>query len=70
MVEIAEWLALGATMIAAMMTAAILGARVTGWGFVVFTVGSITWSFIGTATGQQPLLITNGFLTIVNLVGI
>ncbi len=57
-------------MIAAMMTAANLGARVTGWGFVVFTIGSIAWSFIGMATGQQPLLITNGFLTVVNLVGV
>lgn len=70
MVELAEWVAPGATMIAAMMTAANLGARVTGWGFVGFTIGSITWSFIGMATGQQPLLITNGFLTIVNLVGV
>lgn len=70
MVELAEWVAPGATMIAAMMTAANLGARVTGWGFVVFTVGSIAWSFIGMTTGQQPLLITNGFLTIVNLVGV
>lgn len=70
MVELAEWLAPGATMIAAMMTAANLGARVTGWGFVVFTIGSIAWSFIGISTGQQPLIITNGFLTIVNLVGV
>lgn len=70
MVELAEWLAPGATMIAAMMTAANLGARVTGWGFVVFTIGSIFWSFIGMVTGQHALLITNGFLTVVNLVGV
>lgn len=70
MVSIAEWIAPGATMIAAMMTAANLGARVTGWGFVVFTIGSIAWSALGIATGQQPLVITNGFLTVVNAVGI
>lgn len=68
--EIAGWVAPAATMIAAMMTAANLGARVTGWGFVVFTVGSICWSIIGIASGQQNLLLSNGFLTLVNLVGI
>jgi len=68
--EIAGWIAPIATMIAAMMTAANLGARVTGWGFVVFTVGSIAWVTIGLATGQANLLASNAFLTIVNLVGI
>lgn len=59
-----------ATMIAAMMTAANLGARVTGWGFVVFTLGSLAWSAVGFSTGQTNLLATNLFLTLVNLVGI
>lgn len=66
----AQWIAPLATMIAAMMTAANLGARVTGWGFAVFTLGSICWSLIGATSGQTNLLATNGFLTIVNLVGI
>lgn len=57
-------------MIAAMMTAANLGARVTGWGFVVFTIGSLAWSAIGITTGQDNLLVSNAFLTLVNLVGI
>lgn len=64
------WGAPAATMIAAMMTAANLGARVTGWGFVVFSIGSIWWSLLGLSTGQTNLVATNGFLTIVNLVGI
>lgn len=68
--DIAGWIAPIATMIAAMMTAANLGARVTGWGFVVFTVGSIAWSLVGISTGQTNLLATNAFLTIVNLVGV
>lgn len=59
-----------ATMVAAMMTAANLGARVTGWGFVVFTAGSISWSIVGVASGQTNLVATNVFLTLVNLVGI
>ncbi len=68
--QIPGYVAPAATMIAAMMTAANLGARVTGWGFVVFTVGSICWSIIGITTGQQNLLLSNAFLTFVNLVGI
>ncbi len=68
--EIAGWLAPAATMIAAMMTAANLGPRVTGWGFVVFSVGSVSWIVIALSSGQQNLLLTNGFLTVVNFVGI
>ena len=59
-----------ATMVAAMMTAANISARVTGWGFVVFTVGSLAWCAVAIASGQQNLLITNGFLFLVNLVGV
>lgn len=70
MESIAGWIAPVATMIAAMMTAANLGARVTGWGFVVFTFGSICWSLIGFASDQTNLLATNAFLTLVNLVGV
>jgi hypothetical protein len=70
MSDIAGWIAPIATMIAAMMTAANLGARVTGWGFVVFTVGSIGWIMVALTTGQTNLLLANGILTLVNLVGI
>ena len=68
--QIAGWVAPAATMIAAMMTAANLGARFTGWGFVVFLVGSIGWVIVAATSGQTNLLLTNGFLAIVNLVGI
>jgi PRC-barrel domain len=67
---IAEYVAPIATMLAACMTAANLGPRVTGWGFVVFTVGSLAWSAVAVASGQQNLLLTNAFLTLVNAVGI
>ena len=68
--DVAGWVAPAATMIAAMMTAANLGVRVTGWGFVVFTVGSIAWTIVGIATGQTNLIAANSFLTVVNVVGI
>ncbi len=70
MQEIAGWIAPIATIIAALMTAANLGSRVTGWGFVIFTVGSLAWSAVAIGTGQTNLLLTNGFLTLVNAVGI
>ena len=70
LITAAQWIAPAATMIAAMMTAANLGARTTGWGFVVFTEGSLCWAAIGVSTGQTNLLATNAFLTLVNLVGI
>jgi hypothetical protein len=68
--EIVGWVAPIATMIAAMMTAANLGARVTGWGFIVFTAGSIAWTTVGFTSGQTNLVASNAFLTVVNLVGI
>ncbi len=68
--EIAGWIAPIATMLAAMMTAANLGARLTGWGFVVFTFGSIAWTIVGLTSGQTNLVLSNGFLTLVNIVGI
>lgn len=70
MQDLAGWIAPAATMIAAMMTAANLGARVTGWGFIVFTVGSIAWIVVAVTTGQGNLLWSNAFLTLVNAIGI
>lgn len=70
MEQLSSWVAPIATAIAACMTAANLGSRVTGWGFVVFTVGSIAWTTYGVATDQTNLVWQNIFLTLVNLVGI
>lgn len=70
MADAAGWVALAATCIAALMTAANLGARVTGWGFVVFTLGAAAWIVVGVATHQTQLLWSNIFLGIVDLFGI
>ena len=48
----ASWVATVATIIAALMTASNLGPRITGYGFIVFTVGSIAWLALGIVTGQ------------------
>jgi hypothetical protein len=68
--SVLEWLAPAATMIAAVLTACNLGPRVTGWGFAVFVIGSLSWVAIAIASHQPNLLWTNGFLTIVNIAGV
>lgn len=70
MQDIAGWIALAATCVAALMTASNLGARVTGWGFVVFTVGAVAWIVVGLETGQTQLLWSNIFLGIVDVFGV
>lgn len=70
MEEIANWLAPIATTIAAVMVAANLGARLTGFGFIVFCVGSIGWMIVGFGTGQMNLVWQNALLLVVNLVGV
>ena len=54
--QIASWVATIATIIAACMTASNLGSRITGYGFIVFTIGSIAWLALGLLTGQPALV--------------
>jgi hypothetical protein len=68
--NLASAIAAIATTIAAIMTAANLGARFTGWGFVVFSVGSVAWTTNAALSGQTNLLWQNVLLTVINLIGI
>lgn len=68
--DVSGWVAPTATTVAAVMTASNLGARMTGWGFVVFTIGSISWCLVALASDQANLLWTNGFLIAVNAIGV
>ena len=70
MADLAGWIALVATSIAALMTAANLGTRVTGWGFVIFTVSAAAWIVVGVSTHQTQLLWSNAFLAVVDLFGV
>lgn len=67
-----EWLASIATMIAALMTAANLGARITGWGFAMFALGSVTWIAADLRRGapETSLLVMHCLLLAVNLFGV
>ena len=70
MAETVSWVATIATIIAASITAANLGARITGYGFCVFLVGSLSWLAVGLLTAQPALTWTNIVLTGLNTFGI
>lgn len=70
MEQAANWVAPIATTLAAVMVAANLGARTTGYGFIVFSVGSIAWLLVGLGTGQMNLVWQNAILLLVNIFGI
>jgi hypothetical protein len=70
MEDMIAWVATVATIAAALMTASNLGPRITGYGFAVFTVGSLSWLALGLMTDQRALVWTNVALTGLNLFGI
>jgi hypothetical protein len=70
MENILTWVAPVATIVAALMTASNLGSRITGAGFIVFTVGSLCWLSLGMMRDDPALLWMNAVLTAFNLFGI
>jgi hypothetical protein len=70
MEQLISWAATAATIAAACMTASNLGSRITGYGFAVFTVGSLCWLALGVMTGQPALVWTNVALTLLNIFGV
>ena len=70
MADTISWVATIATVIAAFLTAANLGSRITGYGFCVFLVGSLCWFTVGIRTGQPALAWTNLVLITLNVFGI
>lgn len=70
MQDIASWIATIATIAAACMTASNLGSRITGYGFAIFTIGSIAWLALGVLTNQPALIWTNIVMTMLNLFGV
>src|SRR5689334_4800697 len=69
MADTSSWVATVASIVAASMTAANLGSRITGYGFCVFLVGSLSWLVAGVMTGQSALTWTNIVLTVLNMFG-
>lgn len=70
MEQISQWLAPIATTIGAIMVAGNFGTKITGYGFVVFCVGSVGWILMGIAQDNPQLVWSNAFLLLVNGVGV
>lgn len=70
MAETISWVATIATIIAASLTAANLGSKITGYGFAIFTFGALCWIATGAMTHQPALLWTNVVLTVLDLFGV
>jgi hypothetical protein len=70
MEQIASYIAPAATILAALVTASNVGARITGWGFVIYTVGSLAWLAIGLTIGPSSLVWQNAILLPLDIFGI
>jgi len=67
-----DWVAVAATIIAALITAANLGARVTGSGFVVYCLASAIWITTQVLSGfdQPSVVVMHSVLFFINLFGV
>jgi len=70
MVDIIQWAATATGIVAAIMVAGKFSARITGIGFLIFTVSSIGWIAFAAMKGEPPLAIQNSVLLLVNLFGV
>jgi hypothetical protein len=65
-----EWIAAIGTMLAAGLIAIDLGRRVTGFGFVLFCVVSVTWVVSGVINDTIPIAVMNAILLLINAWGV
>lgn len=70
MTDIIQWSATLTGIAAAILVALNLGARITGWGFVIFTVSSVGWVAFAVMEQETPLAIQNAVLFCINVIGV
>ncbi len=70
LVEILEWYAAGAAVVAAAVVALDLGRRATGWAMVLFVTSSIAFIAYGLVDEEGALATQNFILLGINLVGV
>jgi hypothetical protein len=70
MTEFLNFAAPAMIILGALLTASNLGARITGTGFIAFTLGSLLWLAIGLLSGPSSLVWQNIVLTLLNAFGI
>ena len=68
--DILEWYATGSGIVAALMVAADVSRRVTGWGFVLFCTMNGAWVWFALIDDTGGLVTQNIVLFFVNLLGI
>ncbi len=69
-VEILEWYAAGAAVVAAAVVALDLGRRPTGWAMVLFVTSSLAFIGYGLMDEEGALTVQNFILLGINLVGV
>lgn len=70
MTDIIQWSATLTGIAAAILVALNLGARITGWGFLIFIFSSVGWIAFALLEREIPLAIQNGVLFCVNVIGV
>jgi nicotinamide riboside transporter PnuC len=68
--EILEWYATVSGIVAALMIAADVNRKVTGWGFVLFCTMNLAWIGFGMIDETGGLTTQNVVLLAINLLGI
>lgn len=69
-IDILRWFASLVTIAAALSVASNISNRVSFWGFIAFSVASLTWIAIGVLDDKPALTLQNIALTFVNVYGI
>jgi hypothetical protein len=69
-IEVIEWYAAGAAVVAAAVVALDLGRRWTGWAMVLFVTSSIAFIAYGLMDEEGALATQNFILLGINLVGV
>jgi hypothetical protein len=70
LVEILEWYAAGAAVVAAAVVAMDLGRRATGWAMVLFVTSSLAFIAYGLIDEEGALATQNFILLGINLIGV
>jgi hypothetical protein len=70
LVEILEWYAAGAAVVAAAVVAMDLGRRATGWAMVLFVTSSLAFIAYGLLDKEGALATQNFILLGINLIGV
>lgn len=70
MPDLLNWFASLTCIAAALMVSANAGRKVSGFGFVVFSISSAAWIAAATMEGEPPLAVQNMVLLAINLFGV